>query len=97
MQAWEQLTQAAVILLLLRAFASGCSALTGVEAVSNGVPAFRAPKIKNAQRTLVLMGGIATCCSAGVTALALISGVHYAETPCDLVGPSTARPSRSAA
>jgi amino acid transporter len=59
----ESLSQAAVILLILRAFSSGCSALTGVEAVSNGVPAFRAPKVRNAQSTLVLMGGIAPACS----------------------------------
>ncbi len=82
----EQLTQAAVILLVLRAFSSGCSALTGVEAVSNGVPAFRAPKIRNAQMTLVLMGGIAILLFSGLTAIALISGVHYAEDPCDLIG-----------
>ncbi|MFK3676967.1 APC family permease [Microbacterium sp. NPDC090218] len=82
----ESLSQAAVILLILRAFSSGCSALTGVEAVSNGVPAFRAPKVRNAQSTLVLMGSIAICLFAGLTALALITGVHYAENPCDLVG-----------
>jgi amino acid transporter len=82
----ENLSQAAVILLILRAFSSGCSALTGVEAVSNGVPAFRAPKVRNAQSTLVLMGSIAACLFAGLTALALITGVHYAENPCDLVG-----------
>lgn len=82
----EQLTQAAVILLLLRSFASGCSALTGVEAISNGVPAFRMPKVKNAQRTLVLMGGIAIVLFAGLTALALISQVHYAEDACHLIG-----------
>ncbi|PRB12906.1 DNA-binding protein [Microbacterium sp. MYb62] len=82
----ESLGQAAVILLILRAFSSGCSALTGVEAVSNGVPAFRAPKVRNAQSTLVLMGSIAICLFAGLTALALITGVHYAENPCDLVG-----------
>ncbi|MGA1836076.1 APC family permease [Herbiconiux sp. 11R-BC] len=82
----EQLTQAAMILLLLRAFSSGCSALTGVEAISNGVPAFRTPKIQNAQRTLVLMGGIAICLFAGLTALALISQVHYAEDACHLIG-----------
>lgn len=81
-----ELTQVAVILLLLRAFASGCSALTGVEAIANGVPAFRAPKIKNAQKTLVLMGGIAIVLFIGVTALALVSRVHYAENPCDLIG-----------
>ncbi|WEK61810.1 MAG: APC family permease [Candidatus Microbacterium colombiense] len=82
----ENLSQAAVILLILRAFSSGCSALTGVEAVSNGVPAFRTPKIRNAQSTLVLMGSIAACLFAGLTALALITGVHYAENPCDLIG-----------
>ncbi|WP_164234181.1 APC family permease [Microbacterium hydrocarbonoxydans] len=82
----ESLSQAAVILLILRAFSSGCSALTGVEAVSNGVPAFRSPKVRNAQTTLVLMGTIAICLFSGLTALALISGVHYAENPCDLVG-----------
>jgi amino acid transporter len=82
----EQLTQAAMVLLLLRAFSSGCSALTGVEAISNGVPAFRTPKIKNAQRTLVLMGSIAICLFAGLTALALISNVHYAENACHLIG-----------
>lgn len=82
----ENLSQAAVILLILRAFSSGCSALTGVEAVSNGVPAFRAPKVRNAQSTLVLMGTIAICLFSGLTALALITGVHYAENPCDLIG-----------
>ncbi|WP_246200915.1 APC family permease [Agromyces allii] len=82
----ESLTQAGVILLLLRSFASGCSALTGVEAIANGVPAFRRPKVRNAQRTLVLMGGIAIVLFAGLTALALISQVHYAEDPCHLIG-----------
>jgi amino acid transporter len=82
----SSLTQAAVVLLLLRAFSSGCSALTGVEAVANGVPAFRTPKIKNARRTLGMMGGIAIVLFAGLTAVALISGVHYAENPCDLQG-----------
>lgn len=82
----QSLTQVAVILLILRAFSSGCSALTGVEAVSNGVPAFRRPKIRNAQLTLTLMGGIAISLFVGLTALALVSQVHYAEDPCDLIG-----------
>ncbi len=82
----ESLTQAALILLILRAFSSGCSALTGVEAVSNGVPAFRMPKIRNAQTTLTMMGGIAIMLFAGLTALALIAGVQYAEDPCNLIG-----------
>ena len=80
-------TQAAVILLLLRAFASGCSALTGIEAIANGVPAFRKPKVKNAQITMVLMGAAAVTMFIGVTALALASNVHYSEDPAQgLIG-----------
>ncbi|AYF97705.1 APC family permease [Protaetiibacter intestinalis] len=82
----EQLTQAAFVLLILRSFASGCAALTGVEAVSNGVPAFRRPKVQNAQRTLVAMGGIAIVLFTGLTVVALVTGVHYAERACDLIG-----------
>ena len=82
----QSLAQTAFILLLLRSFASGCSALTGVEAIANGVPAFRHPKVRNAQTTLVLMGGIAIVLFVGLTALALASRVHYAENPCDLIG-----------
>ncbi|WP_243847405.1 APC family permease [Microbacterium ulmi] len=82
----DDLTQVAVILLVLRAFSSGCSALTGVEAVSNGIQAFRRPKIRNAQTTLTLMGTIAILLFAGLTTIALVSGVHYAENPCHLVG-----------
>ena len=74
---------AALILLVLRAFASGCSALTGIEAIANGVPAFRKPKVKNAQTTMTLMGLTAVLMFIGVTALALISKVHYAENPCE--------------
>ncbi len=77
----EELVGFGVILLLLRAFASGCSALTGVEAIANGVQAFRTPKVQNAQRTLVIMGGIAIALFVGVTTLALIARVHYAEHP----------------
>ena len=50
------------------------------------MPAFRVPKIRNAQMTLVLMGGIAIILFAGLTAMALISQVHYAEDPCHLIG-----------
>ncbi len=82
----DDLSQAAVILLILRSFSSGCSALTGVEAVSNGVPAFRRPKVRNAQQTLTGMGLIAILLFAGLALLALVSGVHYAEDPCRLVG-----------
>lgn len=82
----QSIAQAAVVLLLLRAFSSGCSALTGVEAISNGVQAFRRPKIQNAQKTLVAMGGIAIILFSGLIAVALISGVRYVENTCDLVG-----------
>jgi amino acid transporter len=92
----DQLANAAVILLVLRAFSSGCSALTGVEAVSNGVQAFRIPKIGNAQATLAMMGGIAILLFTGLTALGLITQVHYAENPCrDLVGFNCALPQQS--
>jgi amino acid transporter len=82
----ENIAQAAFVLLLLRAFSSGCSALTGVEAVANGVPAFRRPKVQNAQKTLVLMGSIAIVLFIGLVTIALMSKVHYAQTACDLVG-----------
>ncbi len=72
--------------LCLRAFSSGCTALTGVEAIANGVPAFQPPKAKNAQKTLVMMGVIATSMFAGLTALALIAKVHYVDNACDLTG-----------
>jgi amino acid transporter len=75
----------ALAFLLLRAFSSGCTALTGVEAISNGVPAFRKPKSKNAATTLAMLGAIAVAMFAGVTALALASHVHAAE-PGNLLG-----------
>lgn len=73
----ESLAQAAFILLILRSFASGCAALTGVEAIANGVPAFRRPKIKNAQATLMIMGGIAITLFSGLVAVAIATGVRY--------------------
>jgi amino acid transporter len=68
-----------LVFLLLRAFASGCTALTGVEAIANGVPAFQKPKSTNAARTLLLMGSISVAMFAGITALTLKTHVHYAE------------------
>jgi amino acid transporter len=76
----------ALMFLALRAFSSGCTALTGVEAISNGVPAFKRPKAKNAARTLVAMGVLAVSMFAGITALATIAQVHVTENTCDLVG-----------
>jgi amino acid transporter len=83
---YDQIAGLALVFFVLRAFASGCTALTGVEAIANGVPAFRPPKSRNAATTLALMGGIAAVMFSGVTALALLSGVKYTEFPCDLVG-----------
>jgi amino acid transporter len=77
---------AALIFLALRAFASGCTALTGVEAVSNGVPGFEEPKSRNAATTLVIMGGLAIAMFAGITALAVLADVHMAEDASQLVG-----------
>jgi amino acid transporter len=75
-----------VVFLLLRAFASGCTALTGVEAVSNGVPAFQEPKSRNAATTLVIMGALSITMFAGITALAIAADVHMAEDPANLIG-----------
>ena len=74
------------VFLALRAFASGCTALTGVEAVSNGVPAFQPPKARNAATTLTVMGGLAVLMFAGITALAMVTHVHMAEDPQLLIG-----------
>ena len=63
-------TSALSILLLLRAFSSGAVALSGVEAVSNGVPAFRKPESRNASRTIATMGAILGVCFLGVSILA---------------------------
>ena len=49
-------TEALTVLLVLRAFSSGCSSLTGVEAIANGTPMFREPRVKRAQRTEVMLG-----------------------------------------
>ena len=62
------------VLLLMRAFADGCSAITGVEAVSNGVPAFRRPESLNARTTLAVMGILVGIMFIGTSILAGISG-----------------------
>ncbi len=74
----------AVVLLALRAFASGCTALTGVEAISNGVPAFRKPKARNAANTLAAMGLLSVTMFAGITTLAMVYKVHVAADPTEL-------------
>lgn len=69
--------------LLLRAFASGCATLTGVEAIANGVPAFRKPKGKNAATTLLILGGVATTLALSIVFLANIVNVRVAEDPAE--------------
>ena len=78
---YEALGSLAMAFLLLRAFSSGCAALTGVEAISNGVPAFQKPKSRNAATTLLLMGGIAIVMLFSMISLARLTGIRYAEDP----------------
>ncbi|MEU9547526.1 APC family permease [Streptomyces werraensis] len=76
----------ALLFLLLRAFSSGCAALTGVEAISNGVPAFRKPKSRNAATTLAMMGLLAVTMFCGIIGLAMATDVRMAENPAkDLI------------
>ncbi|ANP48538.1 amino acid transporter [Streptomyces griseochromogenes] len=62
------------VLLLLKAFASGCSALTGVEAIANAVPSFRVPRVKRAQRAEVALGAVLGLMLVGLSVL--ISRFH---------------------
>ncbi|MEO8518458.1 MAG: APC family permease, partial [Dermatophilaceae bacterium] len=71
----------AMVFLLLRAFSSGCAALTGVEAISNGVPAFKKPKSTNAATTLLLMGAISVTMMMSIITLVKLTGIKYAEFP----------------
>ncbi|QYB04015.1 APC family permease [Rhodococcus sp. USK10] len=73
--------------LIARAFSSGCAALTGVEAISNGVPAFQKPKSRNAATTLLLLGSIAIALLMGIIILAQKIGIVYAHSPAEqLIG-----------
>ena len=79
-EGWDQpLTTVGLILLLARAFSSGCAALTGVEAISNGVPAFQKPKSKNAATTLLLLGMIAITMMVSVIVLANQMNIKFVE------------------
>ena len=77
---------AALAFLVARAFSSGTTALTGIEAIANGVPAFREPKSRNAATTLLLLGLISMGMFASITALALITGVKVTDDPANLIG-----------
>jgi hypothetical protein len=85
-RAEQSLTGLALIFLFARAFSSGCTALTGVEAISNGVPAFRKPKSKNAATTLLLLGVISSTMFLSITFLAMKTGVKVAEHSENLIG-----------
>lgn len=76
----------ALVFLVARAFSSGCAALTGVEAISNGVPAFRKPKSRNAATTLALLGVIAITLFMGIIMLAQATGAKVAERPAEQLG-----------
>ncbi|OBI94726.1 DNA-binding protein [Mycobacterium alsense] len=71
----------ALAFLVARSFSSGCAALTGVEAISNGVPAFEKPKSRNAATTLLMLGGIAVTLLMGIIVLAEKIGVQLVEDP----------------
>jgi amino acid transporter len=77
----DAFTGLALVLLVLRSFTQGAAALTGVEAISNGVPAFRKPKSRNAATTLLLLGVISVSMFMGLIALAQFTGVKIAEDP----------------
>jgi Amino acid permease len=72
-------TMAASLWILMRAFASGCTAMTGVEAVSNGVTAFREPAVPHAQRTLTVIIGLLAVMLAGIAFLCRAYGIGATE------------------
>jgi len=76
---FDPLLPLAAVMLLARAFSSGCAALTGVEAISNGVPAFREPKSRNAATTLAMLGGIAVTMLGGIIVLANLTGLKLVD------------------
>ncbi len=72
-------TKSIGLALILNAFARGCSAMTGTEAISNGVPSFKEPKAKNAAATLKWMAAILGTLFIGISVLAISAGVRYTE------------------
>ncbi|MFJ8577732.1 APC family permease [Micromonospora sp. NPDC093277] len=84
-QAEHSVTGFALVFLLLRTFSSGSAALTGVEAISNGVPAFKAPKSRNAATTLLLLGLIAVSMLFGIIWLARLTRLQFVESPSQII------------
>lgn len=82
-----EVTGLALAFVVAKSFASGCAALTGVEAIHNGVPAFRKPRARNAAITLAILGVLSVSFLLGLIALARRLGVRIAENPAtQLVG-----------
>ena len=82
-----ELTGLALAFVLAKSFASGCAALTGIEAIHNGVPAFRKPRARNAAVTLTVLGVFAVSFLLGLIVLAGRLGVQIAEQPAmQLIG-----------
>ena len=83
-EVFEQTTQTLTVFLLLKAFASGCTALTGVEAISNGIMAFKEPRSRNAAQTLMIMSALLGVMFIGITVLAnhiqVVAGEGMQET-----------------
>ena len=75
----DSLTTLGLLFLLARAFSSGCAALTGVEAISNGVPAFQRPKSKNAATTLLMLAMISITMMVSIIVLAKQMGLRYVD------------------
>jgi amino acid transporter len=71
-----QATESLSLFLILRSFAAGCSAMTGIEAISNGVPAFKKPEARNARATLTWMAVILGTLFIGITLLATSFGIE---------------------
>ncbi len=84
-------TQGLTLFLILRAFSAGCSAMTGTEAISNAVPAFKPPEPKNAGTTLMIMAAILAFLLLGVTALTQVLDIVPSETGHDTVISQVAR------
>jgi amino acid transporter len=79
----EEMVGIATAFLLLRAFSSGCAALTGVEAISNGVPAFQKPKSRNAATTLLMMGLLSITMLSTIIGLGRATDIKVAERPAE--------------
>jgi amino acid transporter len=93
--AQDEVTGLALAFLVARAFSSGTTALTGIEAIANGVPSFRKPKSRNAATTLLLLGVISMAMFVSITWLALSTGVKVTGDDADLVGLPDGQPQKT--